>query len=174
MTDRLGALVGAHQTLELLEVAAYFGARFDVRDIAEFRDMSVEDVESLLWKTLHQGTVELSLYARYDADVMLARVRSQHRPQQRAGFVLREGDFEYRFLHDRVQQAAYECVDRERSKHMHLGMAKFMLTRVDLDEDVNVHKYSSAYHSAMLYQSLTVLSVLPRYNHGCAHSISSS
>jgi predicted ATPase len=44
------------QTLELLEVAAYFGARFDVRDIAEFRAMTVEDVESLLWKTLHQGT----------------------------------------------------------------------------------------------------------------------
>ena len=50
----LFAMLG--QTLELLEVAAYFGARFDVRDIAEFRAMAVEDVESLLWKTLHQGT----------------------------------------------------------------------------------------------------------------------
>jgi hypothetical protein len=45
--------------LKLLEVAAYFGARFDVRDIAEFLAMAVEDVESLLWEPLHQGIVYL-------------------------------------------------------------------------------------------------------------------
>jgi hypothetical protein len=46
--------VGA-QTLGLLEVAAFFGGKFDVRDIAEYVSMPVEAVENLLWQTLHQG-----------------------------------------------------------------------------------------------------------------------
>jgi hypothetical protein len=43
------------QTLRLLEVAAFFGGKFDVRDIAEYVSMPVEAVETLLWQTLHQG-----------------------------------------------------------------------------------------------------------------------
>jgi hypothetical protein len=64
--------------LELLEVAAYFGARFDVRDIAEFRAMAVEDVESLLWKTLHQGT-GISGMMRITSLSMLTMVRTRVR-----------------------------------------------------------------------------------------------
>ena len=45
------------QTLGLLEVAAFFGGKFDVRDIAEYVSMPVEAVESLLWQTLHQGAI---------------------------------------------------------------------------------------------------------------------
>ena len=45
------------QTLGLLEVAAFFGGKFDVRDIAEYVSMPVETVESLLWQTLHQGAL---------------------------------------------------------------------------------------------------------------------
>lgn len=43
------------ETLGLLEVAAYFGGRFDARDIAEYVAMAVETVESLLWPSLRQG-----------------------------------------------------------------------------------------------------------------------
>jgi predicted ATPase len=128
------------QTLELLELAAYFGARFDVRDIAEFRGVAVEEVESLLWKALHQGMhahyTHASAETRRGVTLMYTvSVRGYLLPP---GFVLRESDFEYRFLHDRVQQAAYECVDQGSSKLMHLAMARFMLTRVDTEEDLAV------------------------------------
>jgi hypothetical protein len=43
------------QTLKLLEVASYFGGKFDVRDIAEYVSLPLETVENLLWLTLHQG-----------------------------------------------------------------------------------------------------------------------
>jgi hypothetical protein len=43
-----------------LEVAAFFGGRFDVRDIAQYRNMPVEEVEAILWPTLQQGDSPLS------------------------------------------------------------------------------------------------------------------
>jgi hypothetical protein len=44
------------QTLKLLEVASFFGGKFDVHTIAEYMSISVEVVENLLWHTMHQGT----------------------------------------------------------------------------------------------------------------------
>jgi hypothetical protein len=47
------------------------------------------------------------------------------------GFVMRESDFEYRFLHDRIQQAAYLLVPKEHNKQQHLDVAHFLLTKAE-------------------------------------------
>jgi hypothetical protein len=55
-----------------------------------------------------------------------------------SGFVMRSGDFECRFLHDRMQQAAYECVPTGQNKQMHLEVAQFLMTKVNINEDSTV------------------------------------
>jgi hypothetical protein len=61
-----------------------------------------------------------------------------------SGFVGRDSDFGYHFLHDRVQQAAYECVTPKLcQKKMHLGVAQFLMTKIKVDEDVGVRLLAS-------------------------------
>jgi predicted ATPase len=69
------------------------------------------------------------------------------------GFVGRVSDFGYHFLHDRVQQAAYECVSPMRSRQkIHLGVAQFLITKIKIEEDVGVRISLSLFshiHTAM-------------------------
>jgi hypothetical protein len=44
------------RTLKLLQVAAFFGGRFDIRDIAQYCGIALEEEEGVLWHALHQGT----------------------------------------------------------------------------------------------------------------------
>lgn len=43
------------RTLRLLKVAAFFGGRFDIRDIAQYCQVAVEEEERVLWPALQQG-----------------------------------------------------------------------------------------------------------------------
>jgi hypothetical protein len=45
--------------------------------------------------------------------------------------VVRHSDFEYRFLHDRVQQAAYMLVPKELNRRVHLEVAQFLLAKAE-------------------------------------------
>ena len=54
---------------------------------------------------------------------------------------MRSGDFDYRFLHDRMQQAAYECVPPDRNKTMHLDVAQFLMKKVNTNEDFTVRSH---------------------------------
>jgi hypothetical protein len=41
-----------------LKVAAFFGGRFDIRDIAQYCDIPVEEEEVVIWPALQQGSVQ--------------------------------------------------------------------------------------------------------------------
>jgi hypothetical protein len=58
---------------------------------------------------------------------------------------MRSGDFDYRFLHDRMQQAAYECVPPDRNKTMHLDVAQFLMKKVNTNEDFTVRSHLSSH-----------------------------
>ena len=47
------------RTLRLLKVAAFFGGRFDIRDISQYCRVAVEEEERVLWPALEQGTPSL-------------------------------------------------------------------------------------------------------------------
>ena len=51
----------------------------------------------------------------------------------RAGLVVRQ-EREYRFLHDRIQQAAYALVPEEQSANMHLQIGRALLANLTADE----------------------------------------
>jgi predicted ATPase len=64
-----------------------------------------------------------------------------------AGFVVRHADFEYRFLHDRVQQAAYMLVPKELNRRVHLEVAQFLLAKAETQgaDQTVVSLYLSSY-----------------------------
>ncbi len=49
----------------------------------------------------------------------------------KVGYVIREGDYNYTFLHDRVQEAAKSSLSEEQKKKMHLQIGLFLLDKIN-------------------------------------------
>jgi predicted ATPase len=129
-------------------VAAFFGSRFDVRDVADYSQCTIDQAENDLWRALHGGThctttttttpttpttLWLSPLGRFDSSLFV----------RRAGFILRSEGFDYNFLHDRVQQAAYECVDKAQRKQAHFTIGLYLMNKLKASEEASVPLLSS-------------------------------
>jgi predicted ATPase/signal transduction histidine kinase/tRNA A-37 threonylcarbamoyl transferase component Bud32 len=109
----------APETRRVIELAACVGHQFSLRELAILRGAGARETARELWEALREGLV-----------VPLS---------QDYRFVLAEGDDEapsspafsvsYRFLHDRVQQAAYSLIAPERREAEHLFIGRLMLSR---------------------------------------------
>ncbi|MBO9999856.1 MAG: GAF domain-containing protein [Cyanobacteria bacterium SID2] len=110
MVGRLQKLPKATQ--EVLKLAACIGNRFDLSTLAVVCERSQDDIASDLWQALQQEFVipESETYKFFQG----AEQEKQN---------LEEVTVNYRFLHDRVQQAAYSLIptDRKQATHYHIG-----------------------------------------------------
>ncbi|MBD2487929.1 AAA family ATPase [Aulosira sp. FACHB-615] len=99
-------------TQEILKLAACIGAQFDLNTLAIVSQQSQTEVAATLWKALQEGLVlpQSDIYKFYLGENEV----NQHTPQE---------TLNYRFLHDRVQQAAYSLISDEQktSTHLHIG-----------------------------------------------------
>lgn len=116
-------------------MAAFFGSRFDVRDVAEYSQCTIDQAENDLWRALHGGTHRTTT-AAWPLRLIALFVR-------RAGFILRSEGFDYNFLHDRVQQAAYECVDKAQRKQAHFNVGLYLMNKLKASEEASVPLLSS-------------------------------
>ncbi|NEQ43264.1 MAG: AAA family ATPase [Leptolyngbya sp. SIOISBB] len=100
-------------TQEVLQLAACIGAQFDLETIAIVSDQSQVDTAAALWPALQEGLIvpQSDLYKFYLGENQ--PTQNQHAQQE----------FSYRFLHDRVQQAAYSLIDQAQkaATHWHIG-----------------------------------------------------
>lgn len=99
-------------TQDILKFAACIGAEFDLATLAIVSEQSPTDVATVLWQALQEGLIlpQSDIYKFYLGDSEV--------PQDRYTETL-----SYRFLHDRVQQAAYSLIaaDKKSFTHWHIG-----------------------------------------------------
>jgi diguanylate cyclase (GGDEF)-like protein len=111
-------------TRRLLELAACIGNRFDLATLAVVGGQSDWQTQQDLWPALQSGLVHpLGEHYKYiDAE-------EQGATQVR-----------YRFLHDRVQQAAYASADASARRDSHLQIGRELL-RHTLDADIDAQLF---------------------------------
>ncbi|MBH8564328.1 AAA family ATPase [Nostoc sp. CENA67] len=116
------------QTQKVLKLAACIGNQFDLNTLAIVHEKSALDTASDLWSALLEGLVipQAEVYKFVEQD--------GH--EQIIG--LEEGEFnhsncqsiQYRFIHDRVQQAAYFLIPEHQKQSIHLKIGQLLLNNI--------------------------------------------
>ncbi len=118
MTKKLRRLAGATQ--EAITLAACIGNRFSLPVLAMVRQKPLREVASELWAAIEEGLV-LPTTERYEPLTAA--------PEE----VLESTAPCYKFLHDRVQQAAYALIPEDQKKPVHLRVGRLLLAGGDED-----------------------------------------
>ncbi len=114
MTEQIGRLPSA--TCRALELAACVGHRFELGTLALVAERPVEALIGELWPALERGVI-VALVAEY-----------RFSPAALADG-LESADVEFRFVHDRVQQAAYARIAADQRAALHLRIGRLLRSR---------------------------------------------
>ena len=105
------------ETQQVLQLAACIGNHFDLETLAIASEQSQSDTADALWKGLQEGLIipQSEVYKFYLSN-----------EQQEMSSKISE-NVAYKFLHDRVQQAAYSLIPEEQKQITHLKIGQQML-----------------------------------------------
>ncbi|QLE48432.1 GAF domain-containing protein [Nostoc sp. C057] len=103
-------------TQNILKIAACIGNRFNLNILSCVNEKSHNDTALEIWEALQAGLI-LPLSDNYKLPHLLDYVDI---------FVI-----DYKFLHDRVQQAAYALIPHEQKKEIHLNIGRLLLKNID-------------------------------------------
>ncbi|MCW5313410.1 AAA family ATPase [Nostoc sp. KVJ3] len=141
MAKQLQRLPSSSQ--KVLQLAACIGNQFDLATLAIISEQSEIDTSADLWKALQSGLV-LPISDTYKFYQQESFVNSQDEQKQ----MLSDNEqitVSYKFLHDRVQQAAYSLIPDEQKTVTHLKIGQLLLqnlSQIELDEklfDIAMH-----------------------------------
>jgi predicted ATPase len=108
---------------EILKLAACISNQFDLHTLAVISESSEEDVASQLWLALQEGLI-LPVSENYKFFHAGEKGVEQRQPVSVG----------YRFLHDRVQQAAYSLIPETEKQNTHLKIGRLLLTNTPKEE----------------------------------------
>ncbi|MEG4531045.1 protein kinase domain-containing protein [Microcoleus sp. D2_18a_D3] len=106
------------QTQEILKVAACIGNSFDINTLAIVSEKSQVEAADALWKALQEGLI------RPQSEVYKFYLNHDDVDNTNTDNIANVG---YRFLHDRVQQAAYSLIADNQKQASHLRIARLLL-----------------------------------------------
>ncbi|HYW19021.1 MAG TPA: AAA family ATPase [Nodularia sp. (in: cyanobacteria)] len=102
---------------EILKLAACIGNEFDLKTLAIVYEQLAVDTASDLWPALLQGLVllqgEMSQLVAKDSQNQLLK---------------------YKFIHDRVQQAAYALIPESKKQSIHLRIGQLLLNNIPISQ----------------------------------------
>src|SRR4028118_1658912 len=118
------------ETQEVLKLAACIGAQFDLETLAVMSEELPEQTALALWRALQEELI-LPITEGYKC-----LISTDDRSNTESIII----NPTYRFLHDRVQQAAYSLIPQNQKKATHLKMGQLLL-----------HKYSAREREEKLF-----------------------
>jgi predicted ATPase/signal transduction histidine kinase len=114
-------------TQYVLKLAACVGDRFDLEVLSIVSEQS-ELVTTALWNGLYAGLIlPTSQIYKFDRDLEDLRDLQAEVTLENRLFQLPTASSSYRFLHDRVQQAAYSLIPEGQKQQTHLQIARLLL-----------------------------------------------
>ena len=115
MAGRLQKLLSATQ--KVLKLAACIGNQFDLKTLAMVCEESQEDVATDIWSALQEGLIlpisEAYKFFQGETEEITSETVT----------------VSYRFLHDRVQQAAYSLIPETQKNATHLSIGQLLLNK---------------------------------------------
>ncbi|MCL1467533.1 trifunctional serine/threonine-protein kinase/ATP-binding protein/sensor histidine kinase [Argonema galeatum] len=102
-------------TQNVLKLAACIGNQFDLGFLSILNEKSLSSTAAELWEALHAGFIW-----PMDDDYKIALIVSDRQTEQLT--------VKYKFLHDRVQQAAYALIPESQKKAVHLQIGRLLLS----------------------------------------------
>ncbi|BAY12479.1 trifunctional serine/threonine-protein kinase/ATP-binding protein/sensor histidine kinase [Calothrix sp. NIES-2098] len=107
------------ETQQVLKLAACIGNTFNLDVLAIVNETSPLTTAAQLWSALQAGLI-LPLTQDYKIPLVFGQEES-------SGMTLTDVKVDYKFLHDRVQQAAYSLIPDEEKKATHLTIGQLLL-----------------------------------------------
>ncbi|MBD2164734.1 AAA family ATPase [Calothrix membranacea FACHB-236] len=121
-------------TQEVLQLAACIGNEFDLKTLAIVNDKSVVETASKLWSALHEGLIlpQTELYKLFSDDHASIDIAVNSNLQQSSANKFQTP--KYKFIHDRVQQAAYSLIPENQRKKIHLKIGLLLWSNIPVEE----------------------------------------
>ncbi|MEH2384147.1 MAG: AAA family ATPase [Nostoc sp.] len=108
-------------TQDVLKLAACIGNQFDLATLAIVSENSETETATYLWKALQEGLIlpQSEVYKFYVGRETQDLVESSL-------------TVNYKFLHDRVQQAAYALIPEDKKQSIHLQIGQLLLSKIPI------------------------------------------
>ena len=132
----IGKIEKLHEsTQNVLKLAACIGNRFDLSVLCVVNAKSLSDTAAELWSALEEGLI-VPLSDDYKIPLLWkqeieSNSNSEITPSLIPNF---SSSIPYKFLHDRVQQAAYALIPEDHKKEVHLKIGQLLLKNTQPDE----------------------------------------
>jgi predicted ATPase len=110
-------------TQKVLKLAACIGNEFDLKTLTIIHEESAVDTASDLWQALIEGLVfpQAEFYKYFDKNANSHNAINHEKELSLP---------KYKFVHDRVQQAAYSLIPEDKKQSIHLKIGELLLRNV--------------------------------------------